>query len=460
MDSSASLTKRLIAAVLLLEFVAAVALIVTVWSHERDVQFSAFKANLRAHSNALFGALQEAATKDGSISLYSVGLTIPPRAVYEITEQGGGALGSQGQVPHITAAAGSFVEAKVANEPYLFYVLSGGRAIDPGKPFAVYHHVRIVFGLPVHRVWHEVDESVRFFAWATLALLGLTALLMSWLIRRLLTPIKELAREAEAIEVDSWVFSPPASSMRLVELRPLASAIEKSIARLQRSFDQQRRFTSDAAHELKTDLAIVKSSLQLLNMKQRDADAYQKGISVGLEDIGRLESTVQKMLTLARLEQHPTSASQQCDFTEAVLEALTQCMSYAELKEVNLRSTIQPEVQALISKEDALLLCSNLLMNALQHSPMGGAIHISLAQEDDHLHLRVKDYGSGVADADLPHVFEPFYRGDVSRSRKTGGTGLGLAICKAICDRAQGAIAIGNHQDRGALVEVRLPVRR
>jgi signal transduction histidine kinase len=459
MTANASITKRLTLAVLLLEFVAAVLLIATVGDHERHVQFSVFKANLRANANTLFGALQEADARDGSLVLDLDGVAMPPRAVYRVDEAEGQVLGSQGRVPNLAVSSGTFTESATDGEHYLFYTLTGERAVDPGKPFAVHHHVRITYGLPIGRVWHEVFEAIRFFAVATLILLGVTAIFLTWLIRRFLLPIRDLATEADKIDSNSWVFDAPASSKRFVELSPLASAIERSLLRLQRSFEQQRRFTSDAAHELKTDLAIVKSSLQLLGMKRRPVEEYEQGLLGGLEDIERMEATVHKMLTLARLEQSPRFEHQSCDFAEAMTEAINLSQPFAELRQVTVMLDITgARTSVTVGKDDALLLCSNVLLNALQHAPINQKVEVRMRCDDAFAHLVIRDYGAGVAEEDRPFLFDAFYRGDSSRSRKTGGTGLGLSICKAICVRAGGSISIANHKDGGAVVEIDLPL--
>ena len=434
-------------------------LIATVGNHERHVQFKVFEADLRANANTLFGALQEADARDGSIVLDLGGLSMPGRAIYRVSDAEDHVLGEQGLVPDLSAPSGTFAKARVGHEQYLFYVLTGDRAIDPGKPFAVNHHVRITYGLPTGRAWHETYKAVSFFSLATLVLLSVTALLLTWLIRRLLVPIRELAVEADKISSDSWSFDAPADSRRFVELRPLVSAIDRSLLRLQRSFEQQRRFTSDAAHELKTDLAIVKSSFQLLKMRRRTVIEYEQGLSLGLDDIERLETTVQKMLMLARLEQAANDGGQSCDLGKTVLEAIAQSRSLAELKDVAVEQRLaQDGLRVGISKEDALVLCSNVLVNALQYCSPGQSVRVMADSEGDLVHLLVRDYGPGIATEDQPFLFDAFYRSDTSRSRNTGGTGLGLSICKAICARAGGSISIGNHREGGAVVEIKLPL--
>ena len=110
-----------------------------------------------------------------------------------------------------------------------------------------------------------------------------------------------------------------------------------------------------------------------------------------------------------------------------------------------------------VEPEQLQLLCGNLLLNALQHSPAGSAIRAVVQQDGTSAELAIEDDGEGIAAQDLPHVFERFYRGDPSRSRNTGGTGLGLAICKAIASRWQGTIDITSDLGIGTKVMVRFP---
>jgi signal transduction histidine kinase len=102
-------------------------------------------------------------------------------------------------------------------------------------------------------------------------------------------------------------------------------------------------------------------------------------------------------------------------------------------------------------------LFSNTLLNALQHSPDGAAVQIVLKVGESKAWITVRDHGEGISEKAQAHIFEPFYRGDPSRSRKSGGTGLGLSICKAICERAGGSIEIVNNHGGGALVTITLP---
>jgi two-component system OmpR family sensor kinase len=469
-SASISITRRLVITVLILELLSAVALIAAITVHEWSVQLEIFDASLVATAESLLGAVQDTEDEGDNVMLDMRGVRVAKDAVFRVEDERGKILGSAGEPPSLETAASAaplFRNTAVSGRDYRFLVLNGTRIVDPGKANGgVRHSITIVYGTPLRHVWHEVREAVRFFAIATAFLLGITAVVMAWLVRKGLSPVHELAREAERISPGDWQFHAPVSAKETAELRPLAAALEAALARLRRSFEQQKRFTSDAAHELKTDVAIVKSSLQLLSMRKRTLDEYSQGLALSLEDITRLESTVEKMLTLARLEQpvescNSSTASKSCSLRDVIADAVHQSEPFAQLKsiEVAVEINANTDVRLPIDSRDALLLCSNILLNALQHSPDGATVRIAVTADEGIARLTVRDQGEGISDDDRDHVFEPFYRGDPSRSRKSGGTGLGLSICKAICERAGGSIEIASHVGGGALVTATLPAK-
>lgn len=460
---SISITRRLVGTLLLLELLSALALIFAVTVHERHVQMQAFDASLVAATESLMGAVQDAEDKDDNVLLDLRTVRIRKDAAYRVEDEQGRVLGSSGHITQIfqtLSATPGFNNEKVDNRQYRFYTLHGLRIIDPGDSNGgKTHNITVVYGTPVGHVWHEVLEEIRFFAIATVILFGATALLIVGVIRRRLSPVEELAAEAKKIHSGNWLFDAPLSAKETVELKPLAQALEAALERVQQSFEQQKRFTSDAAHELKTDVAIVKSSLQLLAMRPRTSEEYREGLAIGLQDFTRLEETVQKLLTLARLEQSEQTdengqSAAHCSLREAAEEAMHQSSPLAQLKAIEVRIDSEEAAWVSIPRRDAVLLCGNLLVNAIQHSPDGGKVRLSISQNDSKVVFTVQDWGEGVSEEDRPHLFHPFYRSDISRSRKSGGTGLGLSICKAICDRVGGFIDIANHAEGGALVTV------
>jgi signal transduction histidine kinase len=465
---SVSITRRLTLTVLALEVFSAIALIGAITVNERHTELKAFDATLRGTSDSIMGAVQDADNETRDVMLDLRGVQIGKDAVFRVEDERGKVIGSVGNVPEqVTPLAGStsaFQNVQVLGHNYRFIIRHGIRILDPGKASGgTRRTITIIYGAPMDHVWHEVLEAIRFFAIATAILLGITALGMVWLLRRALSPLHELAQQAERITAKTWQFESPASAKKTEELRPLAQALEAALTRLQLSFEQQKRFTSDAAHELKTDVAIVKSSLQLLSMRKRTVEEYSRGLALSLDDFTRLEMTVRTMLTLARLEQprelhNGDAARRVCSLRDVVEEAVHQSRALAELKNVDIKMNIGADLQVPIDRRDALLLCSNVLLNALQHSPTRSSVMVEVITKGEQARLTVKDEGEGIMSEDRPYLFEPFYRGDPSRSRKSGGTGLGLSICKAICERAGGSIQISNNSIAGALVTIMLPV--
>jgi signal transduction histidine kinase len=132
--------------------------------------------------------------------------------------------------------------------------------------------------------------------------------------------------------------------------------------------------------------------------------------------------------------------------------------SLAELSRVKVVLDASGETPVALDVSDCTVLCSNLLHNAIMHSAPGSLVNVTVSAGDGWATLTVEDYGDGIAPDALPHVFEPFYRGDPSRDRRSGSTGLGLAISRALCHAAGGSISLTSELRAGTLATVRLPI--
>lgn len=461
---SISIGHRLVIAVLALEGLATLALIFSITVHERTIQLQAFDASLTGTAQEIMGAVQDAEDTDDNIILDMRGVRLEKDAAYVVKDDHDHILGSSGTqdvIAVIDKFPDGFHQVRIGRKEYRFSVQHGMRFIDPGpNEGGVRRNVFIVYGRPVGKVWHEVFEAVRFVALVTAILLGITAIMMIVLIRKYLMPVRQLAEEADRVSFLNWQFETPENAMQISELRPLARALEAAMQRVHLSFEQQKRFTRDAAHELKTDVAIAKASLQFLTMKTRTVEEYGEGLSLSLHDVLRIESTVAKLLTLARLEDPEAENHDRpdsCSIKQVVEDSILQCAAVARMKDVLVISDLSEDASVPLGHGDALLLFSNILMNALQHSPNSAKVDLSLARTGNHIVFTCRDSGEGIAEKDKPFLFDAFYRGDASRSRESGGTGLGLSICKAICCRIGGKISIDNCPPHGAVVTVVLP---
>ena len=460
-----SLSRRLISSVLLVELVFAVSVIALAAAYERHTHLRSFDIMLQGRADSLLGAVQDAEDPADNVMLDRTGLQLPSEDVYEVRDSGGRLLGRsanwQGPDPRdVTSGEDRIYRARMNGLHYRVLALHGLRMVDPGdKGGGTPRHFLVVYGAPTTQLWRQVRNAIVFFSLSNLVLLLVTGVLMAWLLHRGLAPMRQLAAEAENISIHRWRFQPPESAIETRELAPLASALTAAMQRLEASFTQQRRFVSDAAHELKTAVAVVKSSLQLLAMRQRTREEYEAGVEVSLADCARMEEIVARMLMLARAENSTPAkdVSGISDLATCAAATVQQFQSMADVRSVTLTFAAAEPAFVRLSSEECALLCSNLLLNALQHSPPQAEVKVMLQPAADWVDLRIEDQGDGIDSKLLPHVFERFSRGDPSRSRNTGGTGLGLAICKAIVDKAGGTIQLESELGCGTTAAVRLP---
>ena len=317
--------------------------------------------------------------------------------------------------------------------------------------------VTILYGARTDHVWHEIFEAAAYSAVVSLVLLCATTVLLFLTLRRVLRPLDALALAAGRISTSSLHFDPPAEALHLRELQPLADALSATMARLRAAFEAQHRFVGDATHELKTAVAVVRSTVQLLMLRPRTLEEHHAGLLRVLEDSSRVEDLVSRMLLLARVEESASDALEIVQLDESIQAVVTGLQGFAEAHGVALASDLEANVPVRLASDRAGALLSNLVVNAIQHSSRGSAVHIGLhraSRVSDKAVLIVLDTGSGISREALPHVFERFYREDTSRSRETGGAGLGLAICHAIAEAAGGTIDVQSTPGEGTKVTV------
>lgn len=466
-----SIAVRLIGAVLAVELLSAVLVSFISFGFERHIHFHSFDVLLHGRVDSILGAVQDADDPQDNVMLVQADLHFPPDDIYVVYDANGRILGRsnnwQGIPPNTPATMhGNYLSLSVNGRDYRLLRFHGSRTIDVAEPGGgKLREFTIFYGAPTARVWEAVHGSVEFYAAGSLLMLLVTGPLIAWLLHRGLLPLRQLAALAALVSVDSWQFSPPASARSTPELAPLTKAIENVLKRLEISFQQQRVFVSDAAHELKTAVAVIKSTLQLLGMKHRTPQEYQAGLDRCLADSLRLEEIVAKMLTLAREESVASVSAPQPsgDLAASLRQTVAQLETVADLHGIQMKIAAPGVCPVLVAAEDCSLLLSNLLLNALQHSGPTTVVAVRVTLDAETAELQIQDQGDGIDPEALPHVFDRFYRGDPARARSTGGTGLGLAICKAIAERAGGSIAISSQPspdlpNQGTTVTVRLPL--
>jgi signal transduction histidine kinase len=462
-----SLTRRLVMTVLFIQLISAAAITGLTVIYEHHTHFHSFDIMLHGRADSLLGAVQDAEDPGDNVMLDGTEVSLPSSDIYEVVDANKRLLGrsrnwSGPNESDASLKEESFFKLRLNGKKYRVLKIGGLRMVDPGdKGGGIPRHVTVIYGSPTESVWRAVWGTVAFYALTSIALLAISGLLMFWLLNRGLAPLRELAAEAAGVSVDSWNFVPSERVRMTKELAPLAGALETVLHGLQRSFVQQRQFVSDAAHELKTSVAVVKSSLQLLAMKRRTVHEYETGLERSYLDCERMEEIVARMLMLARAESEPDqkAAEYSTNMAQSVKLVMEQFETMANVKKMKLVVLGVEEVVVRAEPEELRLLCSNLILNAIQHSHAGSEVRARLKRQGSVAELCIEDDGTGIPPEALPFVFDRFYRSDQSRSRNTGGTGLGLAICKAIVSRHGGTIDIASVVNSGTTVTVRLPVR-
>lgn len=278
-----------------------------------------------------------------------------------------------------------------------------------------------------------------------------------WLAGRALKPVGAMTREAQEIQARdlSARISVPATGD---ELQRLAEAWNELLARIEASVKAVTRFTADAAHELRTPLAVIRTTSELALRQERPAEHYRKALDSIHKETASMTDLVEQLLLLARDDSGQWQFRFDAIRIGDTLRSLEAAMApAAEERGISLDWSL-PEQEPLVWADGEALrrVVAILVDNALKYSIAGGAVNVRLGSDGESALIEVSDRGPGIAPEHLPHVFERFYRADPARTAG-GGSGLGLAIAKTIVDAHRGAIDISSSASLGTVVRIRVP---
>ena len=322
----------------------------------------------------------------------------------------------------------------------------------------------VIYAASTGGIEHQITRLRLAIGAVSLLVLAPALLLTLWNIRRALMPLQDLAAAAGAISVASWRFAPSPSAAATKELEPLIGAITTVLAGLESAFTRQREFMGDAAHELKTSLAILKSTLQTLLNKPRQFVEFNDGLTAMSHDCERLERLLNRMLQIGRAEERIADGKQRqpepVDLASSCEAAIAQLAQCAADKEIRIDFNASGEATLRAEAADLELIWLNLLENAIQYSPHGSVVEMTCRADSGMAAVTVADHGCGIEPAHLERIFERFYRADSSRARATGGFGLGLAIAKSLVTFYGGQISAESWPGKGTRIRVSFPRNR
>ncbi len=311
------------------------------------------------------------------------------------------------------------------------------------------------------------EDRLRMQLWEILVVLALGAPLIVVLAgvggyvlaRHALTPIDHLASEAQRITADR-LHERVSVPNQHDEIGRLARVINDTLARLDASFAQLRRFTADASHELRTPLSVIRGTGEMALRETRTVAEYKEAMGSMLEEVDRLTRLVDTLLRLSRADAGTVPLRvERLNLGDLAAEASASLSVLAEERHQRVDTAIAPDV---FVNADRLILreaLTNVIDNAIKYGPPGSTVRISVRSDGDKGVVSVADEGPGIAPQHRDLVFDRFYRVDEGRSRDQGGTGLGLAIAKWAMAANGGAITVESGGGVGSVFTVSLPLK-
>ncbi len=306
---------------------------------------------------------------------------------------------------------------------------------------------------PLHQALRQLKMYFALFVPPVLALAGV---LGYFFVRRALSPVGRMRRQAERISranVSERVPIPSESG----EFRDLAQTFNEMLDRLDHAFQDLHNFAADAAHELRTPLATLRAELDTAIQQPRSPEEHERLLVSFAEEVTRMNRIVSDLFTLAKIDMRQYALHKERVELGALLdEARDVWEPSAEEGGLEIRREGPPIVVA----GDPVALrrvFMNLIENAIKYNRPGGSIHLSTESMPGKARVRVRDTGMGIAAEDLPRLFKRFYRVDKARSRDSGGAGLGLAICKSFIEAHGGTISVESAVGAGTTFTIDIP---
>ena len=290
----------------------------------------------------------------------------------------------------------------------------------------------------------------------TAAVTILSGILAYFVSGRALKPLRSFASQVEKVQLNNL------ADMRidedvLPEFRQLSRSFNQMLERLNNAFAAQRQFTGNAAHELRTPLALMQAQLELFSAEHPDVQPETaEFLTLLREQTERLTQMTRTLLEMSNLRH--VARNERIQLAPMIEEIFTDLAPLSDKRGV----TLTAEGDGIMTGSDALIyrLIFNLTENAVKYNRPGGSVRVSVTQEPEKLLLRVSDTGCGIPEEHQRSIFQPFFRVDKSRSREYGGAGLGLALVWEIAELHGGSVWVEKSSEKGTTIAVGLPTQQ
>ena len=290
----------------------------------------------------------------------------------------------------------------------------------------------------------------------TAVVTALSGILAYFVSGHALKPLRSFASHVEQVQLNNL------ADMRIdedtiSEFRQLSRSFNQMLERLNNAFSAQRQFTGNAAHELRTPLALMQAQLELFSAEHPDVrPETAEFLTLLREQTERLTQMTKTLLEMSNLQQ--VARNERIQLAPMIEEIFTDLAPLSD----KLGVTLTAEGDGIMTGSDALIyrLIFNLTENAVKYNQPGGSVRVSVTQELEKLLLRVSDTGCGIPEEYQRSIFQPFFRVDKSRSREYGGAGLGLSLVWEIADLHGGSVWVEKSSEKGTTIAVELPTQQ
>jgi heavy metal sensor kinase len=279
-----------------------------------------------------------------------------------------------------------------------------------------------------------------------------------WLSGRALKPVRQITERARSISAEELSLRldvPQAAD----EMRSLAETLNEMLGRIESSFKKITQFTADASHELRTPVAIIRTTAEVALRHQRDEKEYRQSLSDILEEAKRTSSLLDDLLALARSDSPGWQfAMERANISEIIEIAHSKAQHLAAERRVSL--SLQTDARDVFIDGDLDALARMFLVlfdNAVKYTPTGGQVSALFSVRQGTPVFEIRDSGIGIPENALPHIFERFFQADASHTRNGGGFGLGLAIAKATANAHQAEIQVESRDGQGSVFRICFP---
>ena len=283
----------------------------------------------------------------------------------------------------------------------------------------------------------------------------LSGILAYFVSGRALTPLRSFASQVEKVQLNNLEDMKIDENV-VPEFKQLSHSFNQMLERLNNAFAAQRQFTGNAAHELRTPLALMQAQLELFSAEHPDVrPETAEFLTLLREQTERLTQMTKTLLEMSNLRQ--VARNERIQLAPMIEEIFTDLAPLSDKRGV----TLTAKGDGIMTGSDALIyrLIFNLTENAVKYNRPGGSVRVSVTQEPEKLLLRVSDTGSGIPEEYQRSIFQPFFRIDKSRSREYGGAGLGLSLVWEITNLHGGSVWVEESSENGTVIAVELPVQ-